>query len=135
VAEGAGATRAIDVSERPLASAGVEADVLLECSGHPDAVREGIGALRPAGTAVMVGMGAGDEATVPMAAIQNRELWLTGTFRYANTYPAAIALAADGRVNLGAIVTGRFSLDEAEAALRAGGEDPHSIKPVVVPTS
>jgi L-iditol 2-dehydrogenase len=133
VAEEAGATRALNIGEEPLAESGLEADVLLECSGHPDAVRDGILALRPAGTAVMVGMGPGAEATVPMAAIQSREIWLTGTFRYANTYPAAIALAADGRVNLDAIVTGHFPLEEAEAALRAGQEDPRSIKPVVVP--
>jgi L-iditol 2-dehydrogenase len=133
VAEEAGATRALNIGEEPLAESGLEADVLLECSGHPDAVRDGILALRPAGTAVMVGMGPGAEATVPMAAIQSREIWLTGTFRYVNTYPAAIALAADGRVNLDAIVTGHFPLEEAEAALRAGQEDPRSIKPVVVP--
>ena len=133
VSEEAGATRALNIAEAPLGESGLEADVLLECSGHPDAVRDGILALRPAGTAVMVGMGPGAEATVPMAAMQNREIWLTGTFRYANTYPAAISLAADGRVNLDAIVTGHFPLEEAEAALRAGQEDPRSIKPVVVP--
>jgi hypothetical protein len=32
-----------------------------------------------------------------------------------------------------AIVTGHLGLDEAEAALRAGHEDPRSIKPVLVP--
>ena len=39
--------------------------------------------------------------------------------RYANTYPRAIALAANGRVDLEAIVTQHYALDEAEAALRA----------------
>ena len=107
--------------------------MLLECSGHPDAVREGVLALRPAGRAVLVGMGPADEMEIPMAVVQNRELWLTGTFRYANTYPAAIALAAAGRVDLRAIITGRFALEEAEAALRAGRDDPASIKPLVVP--
>ena len=61
-------------------------------------------------------MGPGDTAEVPMSLIQNRELWLTGTFRYANTYPAAIALAAGGRVDLEAIITGHFALDETERA-------------------
>ena len=133
VASAGGASRTLDVSRTPLAEAGLEADVLLECSGHPDAVRDGVRALRPAGRAVMVGMGPADEMPIPMAVVQNRELWLTGTFRYANTYPAAIALAAAGRVNLRAIITGRFALEDAEAALRAGREDPASIKPLVVP--
>ncbi len=110
-----------------------EADVLIECSGHPAALHAGIRALRPAGTAVAVGMGPGDTAEVPLALIQNREIWLTGTFRYANTFPAAIALATSGRVDLGAIITGRYGLDETEQALRAGREDPGSVKVMVNP--
>ena len=58
---------------------------------------------------------------------------MTGTFRYANTYPTAIALAAAGRVDLKAIMSRRFGLDDAEAALRAGREDPESVKPLVLP--
>jgi L-iditol 2-dehydrogenase len=46
VAAAGGATRTIDVSRLPLAEAGVEADVLLECSGHPDAVSDGLRAPR-----------------------------------------------------------------------------------------
>jgi L-iditol 2-dehydrogenase len=133
VAAEGGATRTIDVSRLRLGETGVEADVLLECSGNPDAVSDGIHALRPAGRAVMVGMGPAEEVAIPMAVIQNREIRLTGTFRYANTYPAAIALAADRRVNLQAIITGRYTLEETEAALRAGRENPASIKPLVVP--
>jgi L-iditol 2-dehydrogenase len=78
-------------------------------------------------------MGPGDTAEVPLALIQNREIWLTGTFRYANTFPAAIALATSGRVDLGAIITGRYGLDETEQALRAGREDPGSVKVMVNP--
>jgi L-iditol 2-dehydrogenase len=111
----------------------LEADVLIECSGHPDALSAGINALRPAGTAVLVGMGPGEEGTVPLSAIQRREIWVTGTFRYANTYPTAIALAASGRVDLKAIITGHYALEDAEAALKVGREDPASVKPIVVP--
>src|SRR5215218_3928734 len=129
VARRTGATRAVTPGE------GLDGDfdALLECSGHPAAVAAGIGALRPAGTAVLVGMGPEEEGTLPLSVIQARELWVTGTFRYAGTYPAAIALAASGRVDLEAIMSRRFGLDEAEAALRAGREDPDSVKPMVVP--
>ena len=61
-------------------------------------------------------MGA-DEITMPLGLIQGRELTITGTFRYANTYPTAIALAASGRVDLDGMVTSHYRLDEAEAAL------------------
>jgi L-iditol 2-dehydrogenase len=128
LAERTGADRTVrgDVS-------GIEADSLLECSGHPAALAGGIAALRPAGTAVAVGMGPGATAEIPLALVQSREIWLTGTFRYANTYPTAIALVAGGRVDVEAIVTGHFPLEETEAALRAGRDDPASVKAVVHP--
>ena len=89
--------------------------------------------MRPAGTAVIVGMGPGETAEIPLALVQNREIWLTGTFRCANTYPTAIALAASGRVDLEAIITGHYPLEETERALRAGLEDPANVKAVVHP--
>ena len=130
LAERTGATRVVRAGE-PLDD--LDADALIECSGHPDALTAGIKALRPAGVAVLVGMGPEEEGTLPLSVIQTREIWVTGTFRYANTYPTAIALAASGRVDLKAIISGRFGLDDAEAALRAGREDPDSVKPMVVP--
>jgi L-iditol 2-dehydrogenase len=129
VAAATGATR----TSSPGTDEPEEADVLLECSGHPGAVRAGIRALAPAGTAVMIGMGPGDTMEIPLAVIQNREIWLTGTFRYANTYPTAIALAASGKVDLEAIITGHYRLDQTDEALRAGREDPGSVKAMVHP--
>ena len=129
-----GATRVINVAETPLEDAEIEVDALIECSGHPDSLRSGVAALRPAGTAVLVGMGPEEEGVVPLALIQNRELWLTGTFRYANTYPVAIALAAAGRVDLETIITGHYGLADAEAALRASREDATAVKVMVMPS-
>ena len=133
VAERTGATSTLNVAEAPLEDSGLEADALIECSGHPGSLKAGIAALRPAGKAVLVGMGPDEDGVVPLALIQSRELWLTGTFRYANTYPTAIALAANGRVDLEAIITGQYGLEDAEAALRAGREDPAAVKVMVMP--
>ena len=124
-----GATRAL----RAGVDEPAEADALIECSGQPAALQTGLAALRPAGIAVVVGMGPGGTAEVPLALIQNRELWLTGTFRYANTYPTAIALATAGLVDLEAIITGSYSLEETEQALRAGLDDPSSVKAMIHP--
>jgi L-iditol 2-dehydrogenase len=71
---------------------------------------------------------------VPLSLIQSRELWLTGTFRYANTYPTAIELVAAGRVDVEAIITGHYALDDADAALRAGREDATAVKVMVMPS-
>ena len=108
-------------------------DVLLECTGAPPGVSAGIRALRPLGTAVLVGMGPAEEQSLPTSAIQNRELTVTGTFRYAHTYPDAIALVASGRIDLDALVGARLPLAESEAALKMGHTDPSVLKTVVRP--
>jgi L-iditol 2-dehydrogenase len=110
----------------------VRADVLLECSGSQAAITSGLGALRGGGSAVLVGMGA-DEVRLPMDALQVREITVTGTFRYANTYPVAIALVAAGRVNLDALVTGRYGLNQVEQALTVGSSGEGSVKAIVYP--
>jgi L-iditol 2-dehydrogenase len=130
-----GATRTINVSEEPLSDAGVEVDALIECSGNPRALGDGIRCIRPAGIAVVVGMGPGEESSIPLAFIQNREITLTGTFRYANTYPAAIELATTGKVDLDAIVTSYYGLNDTEEALQVSRKDPGNVKPMVIPGS
>jgi L-iditol 2-dehydrogenase len=125
-----GADEAVDPRGADLA--GLGADVLLECSGAPPAVAGGLGALRGGGTAVLVGMGA-DEVTLPMSALQVREVTVTGTFRYANTYPGAIALVAAGRLDTDSLVTGRFGLRQVEQALTVGSSGAGTVKAVVYP--
>ncbi|WP_318183134.1 alcohol dehydrogenase catalytic domain-containing protein [Janibacter melonis] len=107
-------------------------EVLLECSGPPSAVASGLEALAPAGRAVLVGMG-GDEVSIPLSILQDREVSITGTFRYAGTWPTAIALAASGAVVLDTLPVRTFALDDAAAALTAGRDDPGLVKALVVP--
>jgi L-iditol 2-dehydrogenase len=135
IARKLGATRALNVAEEPLEEAGLEADVLIECSGNERALCDGIRCVRPAGFAVVVGMGPNEETSVPLAFLQTSEITLTGTFRYANTYPTAIDLAATGKVNLDAMVTSHYGLAETEEALQASGKDPANVKPMVIPDS
>ncbi|WP_072690935.1 NAD(P)-dependent alcohol dehydrogenase [Rhodococcus marinonascens] len=122
-----GAAAVLDPREQDVA--GLHVDAFIDASGAPSAVSAGIEAVRPAGTVVLVGMGA-TEMTLPVQTIQNRELVLTGVFRYANTWPTAISLARSGRVDLDLMVTGRFPLSEAEQALNAD-RTPGSLKAVV----
>jgi L-iditol 2-dehydrogenase len=127
-----GATGVINVADTGVTASGFEPNVLLECSGHPGATTEAIRALARAGRAVLVGMG-GDELPLPLATVQNRELEVTGTFRYANTWPTAIALVSSGRVDLDALVTGHYPLSASEDALCAAEQDPRSVKAVINP--
>jgi L-iditol 2-dehydrogenase len=127
-----GATETVDARERSVADLSRPPQVLLECSGHPPAISEAIRALDRAGRAVLVGMG-GDEVPLPLSVVQERELELTGTFRYANTWPRAIALVASGRIDLDRLVTGTYRLDQAGDALMAGRRDQRTVKVVVHP--
>ena len=110
-----GATEVVD----PVADGaldGVEVDALIDCSGVEAAVA-GWTPGRPAGgSAVLVGMGI-DRLALPVPLVQGREIRVTGTFRYANTWPTAIALAASGAVDLDGLVTGVVGLDDVEDAL------------------
>ena len=121
-----GATAALDpAADEP----GGGYDAFIDASGAHAAVNVGIRALRPAGTAVLVGSGS-ESMDLPTQLIQNRELVLTGVFRYANTWPEAIALVQSGRVDLDAMVTGRFPLERTAEALDAD-RTPGSVKTVV----
>jgi L-iditol 2-dehydrogenase len=133
IARQQGATRVVNVAQESLASLGLDADALIECSGNNQALKDGLRSLRPAGRAVVVGMGPGEEAMVPLSFLQNNEIVLTGIFRYANTYQDAIAMVAAGRIDLKSLVTSTYSLKETEQALQAAKNDPRNIKPVVVP--
>ncbi len=130
-----GATRV----NNPAKSAGAETawqeedfTVVLECSGAAPAIRTAFTKAAPAARIVLVGMGA-DELMLPLSLIQNKELVVTGTFRYANVYPAAIALAASGAIQLDELVTGHFGLDEVELALTSAKRDPSALKAIVHP--
>ncbi|HWE13901.1 MAG TPA: hypothetical protein VG365_10340 [Solirubrobacteraceae bacterium] len=76
-----------------------------------------------------------DSVTLPLDLLQRRELWVTGTFRYANVFPSAIALAAHGRVDLEALATHGFPLDDAAAAIVRAETDPTVLKAIVKPSA
>lgn len=132
LAEELGATATLDVRETSLTDAGFEPDVLLECSGFPPAVGEAIRRVARSGRVVLVGMG-GDEIPLPLAHVQGHEIELTGTFRYANTWPTAIDLVTSGEVDLDRLVTHRFRLDQVERALNASARDDTAVKAVLSP--
>lgn len=125
-----GATEVLDPirADEQLKVLGV--DSFIDASGSPSAVDAGIRALRPAGTAVLVGLGH-STMKLPVEQIQNLELNVTGIFRYVETWPTAIHLVASGLVELDSLVTGRFLLDEAQRALESD-QDPTSLKSMVL---
>ena len=122
-----GATTVVDPTVEDVAD--LRVDAFIDASGAQAAVLAGMRAVRPAGNVVLVGSGA-ETMSLPTQLIQNRELVLTGVFRYANTWPTAISLVETGRVDLDAMVTARFPLEKAAEALDSD-QRPGSVKAVV----
>ena len=105
----------------------------LTCSWNapaPAALTGGMRALAPAGRVALVGMGA-DTVTLDVALVQERELSVTGVFRYANTYPLALQLISSGAVNVTDVITHRFPLEDTERALTINQTDRSSLKAMV----
>ena len=125
-----GATSVMNAAQE--SPAGLEADAFVDASGAEKAVHSGINAVRPGGHAVLVGMGPAD-MKLPVSTIMNKEILLTGVFRYANTWPTAINLLADGIVKLDSLVTGHFGLEQVGAALEST-HLPDTLKSIVVPS-
>ena len=101
----------------PDAVAGIEADVVLECVGRVETMKDAVGAARPGGTVVWVGV-APPEAEVGIKPydVFRRELTIRGTYVNPFTMERALALLGSGRINWEAIVTHRFPLSDFERA-------------------
>ena len=126
-----GATSVVDPTTEDLVGLDLGVDSFIDASGAAPAITGGIRSVRPAGTAVLVGLG-NSELALPVSVIQDREISVTGIFRYTNTWPLAIHLVASGQVDVDSLVTGRFDLDHVQEALESD-RDPDSLKSIVVP--
>jgi len=107
-------------------------DVLLECSGAPIALADGLWRLRTNGRAAMVGMPK-KPVELPLSQLNVNELTISLVNRYAHTWPTAIELVSSGRVDVASIVTHRFPLSATEEALTLAKHVPDSMKAVIRP--
>lgn len=109
---------------------GVGADVVIEASGATPSIQSTLDVVRRGGTVVLVGLAS--EATVPFDVLDiiDNELDVLGSFRYKNTYPAAIDLLADGVVDVEGIVGFESSLEDIDAAFQRA-MDPDVVKGMV----
>jgi L-iditol 2-dehydrogenase len=128
-----GASQVLDPASTDLAQFEEHFDVYIDASGNGGAILSALQTIKPGGTAVLVGMG-GDFLNLPIAMIQHREITLTGTFRYVNTWPTAIELIARGAVDVDSLITGRYGLDRVDEALMSAKTDPLAIKTMVIPS-
>lgn len=100
-------------------------DVVYECTGAAPCIQMSIHAAITGGRVMLVGMGTGT-LMLPVAAAATREVDILGSFRYANTYPEALALLGSGKLSkIEKLVTHRVPLSDSVSAfeLLAKGQD------------
>lgn len=131
-----GADLAVNVAEDDLEAAvnqytdGVGADVVVEASGAVSSIQSTLDVVRRGGTVVLVGLA--NEATVPFDVLDiiDNELDVLGSFRYKNTYPAAIDLLADDVVDVEGIVEFESTLADIDDAFQRA-MDPSVVKGMI----
>lgn len=104
-----GATAAIEPGEVEVLDG--EMDGFIDASGVRPAITAGLRALRGAGRAVLVGMGAAS-VEVDLFLLQSRELVVEGLFRYVETWPTAIHFVASGQVRVSDLVSAIGGLND-----------------------
>jgi L-iditol 2-dehydrogenase len=106
-------------------------DVAVEASGTRAGIETAFAAVRRGGDVVLVGL-PGEDGTVPVdiLSLVDDELDVHGSFRYANTYPAAVSLFAGETVDGGGLVDETFPLDAVGDAFRRAAA-PETVKVVV----
>jgi L-iditol 2-dehydrogenase len=109
--------RAPDLAERVRAlTDGRGADHAIEAVGVAQSVQGALGLVRRGGTLTLVGIAPEPGVPLDTITIVRTGITVRSSFRYAHVHPAAIALAADGRVDLRALVTHRYPLGDVARA-------------------
>lgn len=130
-----GADRVINTGKVPEALAEYGADkgyfdLLFECSGVASALVAAIGAMRPRGVIMQLGLG-GDMA-LPMMAITAKELDLRGSFRFHSEFALAVGLMQKRLIDVTHLITHSVPLAEAETAFRLASDRGTAMKTQIV---
>ncbi len=131
VAREVGATRTINVAAEPEALAPYGADkgtfdVLFEASGNAAALAGALGAMRPGGIVVQVGLGG--DMNLPINLIVAKELQLRGTFRFDREFALAVALMGSGQIDVRPLLSRTVPFREAPEAFALAQDRARAIK-------
>jgi L-idonate 5-dehydrogenase len=131
VARQVGADRTINSAKEPDALAAYGADkgyfdVLYECSGAAVALAGGIGAMRPRGVVLQLGLGG--DMTVPMMAITSKELDIRGSFRFHSEFPIGVELMRKGLIDVKPLISQTLPLDRAVEAFTLASDRSQAMK-------
>ncbi|MGZ2743687.1 L-idonate 5-dehydrogenase [Burkholderia stagnalis] len=104
-------------------------DVMIECSGNAQALRDGLDVMRPRGVVVQLGLGG--DVSLPQNVVVAKELSICGSFRFHAEFALAVALINAGRVDLRPAVTGMFPMRDASRAFELAGDRRRAMKVLI----
>ena len=104
-------------------------DVMLECSGNERALRDGLEVMRPRGVVVQLGLGG--DVSIPQNMIVAKELSICGSFRFHAEFALAVKLINEGRVDLAPVITGAYSMAQADQAFELAGDRKRAMKVLI----
>jgi threonine dehydrogenase-like Zn-dependent dehydrogenase len=112
---------------------GYGADIYLEGTGHPSAVRQGLNILRKLGTYVEYSV-FGSDVTVDWSIISDdKELDVRGAHLGPDCWPAAIRMLESGRLPIERICTHQLPLADFQKGLDMVASGKESIKVSLIP--
>jgi len=91
-------------------------DVVYECSGEKDAIIQGIQLLKPGGILVLIGIPEPDEISFPIHELRRKEITIVNIRRQVHCTQKAIDLLDRHQINMDAMVTHHFGLEEIQKA-------------------
>jgi L-iditol 2-dehydrogenase len=101
------------------ASGGRGVDVAFEVAGNDAGVALAVEAAKPGGRVILVGIPGQDSTAFPASVARRKGLTLKLSRRMKDCYPRAIRLTDKGLVDLPALVTHTFPLEDTDEAFRA----------------
>ena len=101
-------------------------DVMMEASGNPAALAPGLKVLRPQG--VLVKLGLGGDATLPVNLLVAKEIEMRGSFRFHEDFVLAVDLIKRREVDVVALLCHRFAMDNAIAAFEQASDRTSAMK-------
>jgi L-idonate 5-dehydrogenase len=126
-----GADHTINVKTNADALAAFEADkgyfdVMFEAAGSAETLLSGLKIVRARGLIVQIGQGA--QATLPMSMLVTKEIDLIGTFRFHEEFALAADTIAKRRIDVRPLLTEVIPLAEATRAFELAADKTRAMK-------
>jgi L-iditol 2-dehydrogenase len=91
-------------------------DLVFECAGLQETIDQCLSIVKPCSQVVLVGIPIDDRASFDMNHMRRKELRVQNVRRQLEQVPRALDMIATGKIDMGAMVTHRFTLDQAQEA-------------------